>query len=86
MKILDNKRKIMGSLREKNAMKNVSLKRKRVFFLRGGGAVLNSIFFLKKFQLHGGCRQRRTFLAVKQLNAAELLVGDTENAYRTHFR
>ena len=36
MKILDNKRKIMGSLREKNAMKNVSLKRKRVFFCGGG--------------------------------------------------
>lgn len=32
MKILDNKRKIMGSLREKNAMKNVSFERKRVFF------------------------------------------------------
>lgn len=85
MKILDNKRKIMGSLREKNAMKNVSFERKRVFFFLCVWAV-NCNFFLKKFQLHGSRGQWRTFFAVKQLNASELFVGDAENAYRSHFR
>ncbi len=85
MKILDNKRKIMGSLREKNRHSRRLSQAKKSFFVDEWGAV-SCIFLSKKFQLHGGCRQWRTFFAVKQLNAAELLVGDAENAYRSYFR